>query len=69
VGYGDEKVWLVHCFFYYTSAGRTLNVDVAARNADKIERLAERGHEEAKGREVKKVRNWRRKPEQLEKRR
>ena len=30
-------------------------VDSAARNADKIERVAEGGHEEARGREVKKV--------------
>jgi hypothetical protein len=64
VGYGSENVWLIHCFYYYSSAGRTQSVDSAARNADKIERVTEGGHEERKGKEIKKVQNWRRKPGQ-----
>ena len=64
MGCGDEKVCFVHCLYYYSSAGRALSVDSAARNEDKIERVAEGGHEEAKGQGVKKVQNWRGKPGQ-----
>ena len=41
-----------------------MSVDSAARNEEKIERVAEGGHEEAKGQGVKKVQNWRGKPGQ-----
>jgi cell division protein FtsB len=68
-GCGGEKIWPVHCFYLDRTAGRTLRVDSAARNADKIERVAEGGNEEAKGRGVKNAPNGRRKPEQGEKRR